>query len=70
MPGPVAVLGLGGIGGLVAARTGAICVGTERTVAAVRAKGLTLVHGDSTTVVHPDAVERLEPARVRCSSWQ
>ena len=25
-----------------------------------RAKGLTLVHGDSTTVVHPDAVERLD----------
>lgn len=60
MPGPVAVLGFGGIGGLVAARTGAMCVGTERTVAAVRAKGLTLVHGDSTTVVHPDAVERLD----------
>ncbi len=42
---PVAVLGLGGVGGLVAARTGAICVGTERSVAAIRSNGLTLVHG-------------------------
>ena len=50
MTGPVAVLGLGGIGGLIAVRTGALCVGTERTVAAIRAKGLTLVHGDATTV--------------------
>ena len=56
----LAVLGLGGIGGLIAARTGAICVGTERTVAAVRERGLTLVQGESTTVVRPDAVDRLD----------
>ena len=57
---PVAVLGVGGIGGMLAARTGAICVGTERTVAAIRGSGLTLVHGETTTVAHPEAVERLE----------
>jgi len=32
---PLAVLGLGGVGGALAARTGALCVGTERTVDAV-----------------------------------
>ena len=57
---PVAVLGVGGIGGMLAARTGAICVGTERTVAAIRGSGLTLVHGATTTVARPMAVERLE----------
>ena len=57
---PIAVLGVGGIGGRLAARTGAICVGTERSVAAIRGSGLTLVHGETTTVAHPEAVERLE----------
>ena len=57
---PVAVLGIGGIGGMLAVRTGALCVGTERTVAAIRGSGLTLVHGETTTVAHPEAVERLE----------
>jgi 2-dehydropantoate 2-reductase len=56
----VAVLGLGGVGGMLAARTGALCVGTERTVDAIRAMGLTLVSGETTTVAHPVAVERLE----------
>jgi 2-dehydropantoate 2-reductase len=45
---------------MLAARTGAICVGTERTVAAIRGSGLTLVHGETTTAAHPEAVERLE----------
>jgi 2-dehydropantoate 2-reductase len=54
------VLGVGGIGGMLAARTSAICVGTERTVAAISGSGLTLVHGETTTVAHPEAVERLE----------
>ncbi len=57
---PIAVLGVGGIGGMLAARTGAICVGTERTVAAIQGSGLTLFHGETTTVTHPEAVERLE----------
>jgi 2-dehydropantoate 2-reductase len=57
---PIAVLGVGGIGGMLAVRTGALCVGTERTVAAVRSSGLRLVHGETTTVAHPVAVERLE----------
>ena len=57
---PIAVLGPGAIGGMLAARTGATCVGTERTVAAIGKRGLTLVHGDATTVTHPIAVERLE----------
>jgi 2-dehydropantoate 2-reductase len=57
---PIAVLGLGGIGGMVAARTGAVCVGTERTVAAIRERGLRLEQAGEATVVHPEAVERLE----------
>ena len=57
---PLAVLGVGGVGGMLAARTGALCVGTSRTVAAIRARGLTLVHGDVATVARPEAVERLD----------
>ena len=57
---PLAVLGLGGVGGALAARTGALCVGTEGTVGAIRARGLTLVHGAETTVVHPETTTRLE----------
>ena len=60
MTAPIAVLGPGGIGGMLAARTGAMCVGTERTVRAIRAAGLTLVHGETTTVTHPEAVECLD----------
>jgi 2-dehydropantoate 2-reductase len=59
-PAPLAVLGLGGIGGLLAAGTEALCVGTERTVAAIRERGLTLVEGEATTVVHPEATTRLD----------
>jgi 2-dehydropantoate 2-reductase len=57
---PVAVLGLGGIGGMVAARTGALCVGTERSVEIIRDRGLTLRDGEQITVFRPEAVERLE----------
>ena len=55
----VAVLGLGGIGGMLVARTGALGIGTERSVAAIRAGGLTLVHGGETTVAHPEVATRL-----------
>jgi 2-dehydropantoate 2-reductase len=57
---PVAVLGLGGIGGLLAARTGALCVGTERSVAAIRERGLTLVQGADSLLTWPEATKRLE----------
>jgi 2-dehydropantoate 2-reductase len=57
---PLAVLGLGGIGGMLAARTEALCIGTERTVAAIRERGLTLVQGGETTLAHPEATLRLE----------
>jgi 2-dehydropantoate 2-reductase len=56
----VAVLGLGGIGGMLIARTGALGVGTEGTVEAIRAGGLTLVHDRQTTVAHPEVVTRLD----------
>jgi len=59
---PIAVLGLGGIGGMIAVRTCAVCVGTARAVEAIQASGLTFVHGETTTVAHLDAVERLESA--------
>ncbi len=45
---------------MLAARTGATCVGTTRTVAAIREHGLTLRDADGVTVAHPEAVERLE----------
>ena len=57
---PIAVLGQGGVGGVLAARTGAVCVGTERTVEAIRARGLALVHDGERTVTHPKVVVRLE----------
>ena len=57
---PLAVLGLGGVGGALAARTGALCVGTERTVEAIRERGLTLVDGPESLVAHPEATTRLE----------
>jgi 2-dehydropantoate 2-reductase len=56
----VAVLGIGGIGGMLAVRTGALCVGTERTVEAIRANGLTLVQGELTSVTHLEAFPRLD----------
>lgn len=56
----VAVLGLGGIGGMLVARTGALGVGTEATVDAIRAGGLTLVHDRQTTVAQPEVVTRLD----------
>jgi 2-dehydropantoate 2-reductase len=56
---PIAILGLGGVGGALAARTGALCIGTQRTVSAIRSGGLTLIHGDEALVTHPEAVERL-----------
>lgn len=54
------MLGVGGVGGLIAARTGALCVGTPRTVAAIRARGLTLVHDGEAIVTRPEAVDRLD----------
>ncbi len=56
----VAVLGLGGIGGMLVARTGALGVGTEDSVAAIREAGLTLVHGGQTTVAQPEVATRLD----------
>jgi 2-dehydropantoate 2-reductase len=56
----VAVLGVGGVGGVVAARTGALCVGTERTVAAIRVHGLRLELDGVRTPFRLDASERLD----------
>ena len=60
MTGRIAVLGLGGIGGLLAVRTGALCVGSERTVDAIGERGLRLVQGGETTHARPEAVTRLD----------
>jgi 2-dehydropantoate 2-reductase len=57
---PIAILGVGGVGGLLAVRTGALCIGTERSVAAIRERGLALVEGETTTVSRPEAVSRLD----------
>jgi 2-dehydropantoate 2-reductase len=59
-PVPVAVLGLGGIGGMLVARTGALGVGTEASVDAIDASGLTLLHAGETTVTRPEVVTRLD----------
>ena len=59
-PVPVAVLGLGGIGGMLVARTGALGVGTEGSVDAIDASGLTLLHAGETTVTRPEVVTRLD----------
>lgn len=59
-PVPVAVLGLGGIGGMLVARTGALGVGTEGSVEAIAASGLTLLHAGETTVTRPEVVTRLD----------
>ena len=63
---PLAVLGLGGIGGLLAARTGALCVGTERTVAAIAEHGLTFVEGARTSVTRP---RRRRGSKARSGCW-
>lgn len=56
----VAVLGTGGIGGMIAARTGAVCVGTERSVDAIRAGGLRLAESGGTSVTRPEAMTTLD----------
>jgi 2-dehydropantoate 2-reductase len=45
---------------MLVARTGALGVGTEGSVAAIRQAGLTLVHGGQTTVAHPEVATRLD----------
>jgi 2-dehydropantoate 2-reductase len=45
---------------MLAARTGALCIGTPRTVRAIRDTGLRLDHLGVTTITRVDAVERLE----------
>lgn len=59
-PRPLAILGLGGVGGMLAARSGALCVGTPRSVQAIRDRGIRLEHLGVTTVAQVEAVERLE----------
>jgi len=57
---PIAVLGLGGIGGMLVARTGALGIGTEGSAEAIRDGGLTLVHDGEPTVTRPEVVTRLD----------
>ena len=45
---------------MLAARTGALCIGTPTTVRAIREGGIRLLHQGETTVTRVDAVERLE----------
>lgn len=56
----IAVLGIGGVGGVLAARTGALCVGTERTVAALHSGGLRFTCAGETTVHLLEAVAELD----------
>jgi 2-dehydropantoate 2-reductase len=55
----IAVLGIGGVGGFVAARTGALCVASDPTAAVIADHGLRLVHGPTTTTVRPAVVTEL-----------
>jgi 2-dehydropantoate 2-reductase len=59
MTAQLAILGVGGVGGALAAQTGALCIGTPRTVEALNSGGLTLIRGDRTLVTHPQATEQL-----------
>lgn len=45
---------------MLAARTGALCIGTPTSVRAIREGGIRLLHQGEVTVTHVDAVERLE----------
>jgi len=45
---------------MLVARTGALGIGTEGTVEAVRAGGLTFVHGGEPTVARPEVATRLD----------
>ena len=56
----IAVLGLGGVGGVIAARTGAVGVATARTAAAVQARGLVVSDPAGTTTNLIEVVEVLE----------
>lgn len=57
---PLAILGLGGVGGMLAARTGALCVGTARSVRVIRDTGIRLDHLEETMVTRVEAVEQLD----------
>jgi 2-dehydropantoate 2-reductase len=61
----IAVLGVGGVGGMIATRLAAsghrvICVGRPDTVAAVTAQGIELEAPDGALLARPEAVEHLE----------
>ncbi len=61
----VAVLGLGGVGGMVAARVAAgghrvVCVGTPATTAAIRSSGIELRAPGGVLRARPESVERLD----------
>ncbi len=56
----VAVLGPGGVGGVIAVRTGALCVATPRSAERIRRMGLRLEHRGTVSVARPVVVERLE----------
>lgn len=61
---PIAVLGPGAVGGMLAVRLArggrsVVAVGTPSSVAAIRADGLTLAAPDGTSTARPEAVERL-----------
>ncbi|MFN8224473.1 MAG: 2-dehydropantoate 2-reductase [Gaiellales bacterium] len=55
----IAVLGIGGVGGMLAARTGAVCVASEQTTEAITVGGLRLATGSDEIVVEPRVVTGL-----------
>jgi 2-dehydropantoate 2-reductase len=57
--GACAVLGPGGVGGALAVRTGAVCVASERTAAAIAAHGLRLEAPDGVTCARPRVLTAL-----------
>jgi 2-dehydropantoate 2-reductase len=61
----IAVLGIGGVGGMIAVRTGAVCLASERVAAAIREHGLSLEQAGVVTTVRPRLLERLDvPVRL------
>lgn len=55
----IAVLGIGGVGGMLAVRTGAVCVASDGTAAAIAEGGLRLVTGEEELVAQPRVVTEL-----------
>lgn len=56
----VAILGVGAVGGMIAARTGGICIPSSASADAILDRGLRVEAPEGAVTVHPEVVARLE----------